>query len=252
MPPTTQQLISELRDQLRIEIKNVREAVERDLRAEIRELRTEFRAEAHSIEHFNEVFEELENKCKTALADNVSLKEQNNKLRSELGVMQKRLAEAESRLLLSEQYSRNKNIEIKGIEENANEDVTDIVCKLGALADVPVTPEDIESCHRVPSKAKPSPIVVQFAKRQKRDDLIEKARKMRLSNKDFGKSSGLPIYVNEHLCPILKQLLGMTVAKKKATGWKYVWTRGGKICAKKSDDSATLIVRHEHDLEKIR
>lgn len=53
MPPTTQQLINELRDQLRIEIKNVREAVERYLRAEIRELRTEFRAEAHSIEHFN-------------------------------------------------------------------------------------------------------------------------------------------------------------------------------------------------------
>lgn len=251
MSPTTQQLINELRDQMRLEMKNVRETVERDLRAEIRDIRTEFREEAHSIEHFNEVFEELENKCKAALADNVSLKEQNNELRSELGVMQKRLAEAESRLLLSEQYSRNKNIEIKGIEENANENVTDIVCKLGALADVPVTPDDIEACHRVPSKAKPNPIVVQFAKRQKRDDLIEKARKIRLSNKDFGKSSSSPVYVNDHLCPILKRLLGVTVAKKKVTGWKYVWTRGGKIYAKKSDDSATLIIRHEHDLEKM-
>lgn len=185
-------------------------------------------------------------------AENASLTAENATLRAELDSMRKRLADVESRLLLSEQYSRNKNIEIKGIEEAPSENLTDTVCKLGALSGVTIEPEDIEVVHRVPSKAKPSGIVVQFARRQKRDALIEKARKLRLTNTDFGNSSAAPVFVNDHLCPILKRLLGMVVAKKKASGWKYVWSRGGKIYAKKSDDSATVIIKHELDLDKIQ
>lgn len=246
------QMTSDLRDELRQEIKAAREAVERDLRAEIRALRTDHREQTKSIEHMSDIFEKLRQECSDVKADNVSLRTENAAFRAELDAMRKRLADVESRLLLSEQYSRNKNIEIKGIEEAPAENLTDTVCKLGALAGVTIEPDDIEVCHRVPSKAKPSGIVVQFAKRQKRDSLIEKARKLRLTNRDFGNSSAAPVFVNEHLCPILKRLLGMAVAKKKANGWRYVWSRGGKIYAKKSDDSATITIKHELDLDKIQ
>ncbi|KAH9384995.1 hypothetical protein HPB48_027031 [Haemaphysalis longicornis] len=251
MAPPMQQLINELKDELRAEIKNVRETVERDLRAEMRDFRTEFRDEAKSIEYFNKVFEEIEKDYKTIKAHNETLKEQNTALRTECDALTKRLVDAESRLVHSEQYSRSNNIEIKGIEQKPGEDVVEIVQKLGTLADVPVTPDDIEACHRVPSKAKPNCIVVQFARRQKRDALLDKARKLRLNNKDFGNTTNSPVYVNDHLCPVLKRLLGTAVAKKKAAGWKYVWSRGGKIYAKQTDDSVTVVIRHERDLEKI-
>lgn len=243
--------MNDMKEELRQEIKAAREAVERDLRAEMRAFRTEFRDEAQSMDHMNSVFEDMRGEFAAIKSENAALKDQNIALREELDGLQKRLADAESRLLHSEQYSRRNNIEIKGIEENKDENVTEIVCKLGELAHEPITADDIEACHRVPAKNKPSCIVVQFARRQKRDALLEKAKKMRLNNTDFGCSSTSPVFVNDHLCPTLKRLLGATVSKKHACSWKYVWSRNGKIFAKKSDESETIIIRQEKDLEKI-
>ncbi|KAH9367239.1 hypothetical protein HPB48_003867 [Haemaphysalis longicornis] len=115
----------------------------------------------------NGVFEEMRKNYVTAKIENAALKNENRELQAELQVTQNRLPDAESHLLLSEQYSENKNIEIKGIEESPDEKVTDIVCKLGTLTRVPVTAEEIEACHRVPSISKPYNIVVQFSRRQK-------------------------------------------------------------------------------------
>ncbi|KAH9382955.1 hypothetical protein HPB48_023592 [Haemaphysalis longicornis] len=143
----------------------------------------------------NGVLEEMYKNYDTATMENAALKNENRELQAELQATQNRLTDAESRLLLSEQYSRNKNIEIKGIEERADEKVTDIVCKLGTLTGVPVTAEDIEACHRVPSQSKSYNIVVQFSRRQKRDALLEKARKLRLSSTDFGNTSTSPVFV---------------------------------------------------------
>ena len=247
-----QKLVNELRDELRQELKTAREAIERDFRAQIKALRAEFRDDAHSMEHMNAVFEDTRQNYDAIKTENAELKEENSNLRTELDEIKKRLADAESRLQHSEQYSRNKNIEIKGIEENPNEDVTAVVCKLGQLSGVNVVPDDIEACHRVHARNKPGCIIVQFTRRQKRDDLLEKARKLRLKNSDFGNNSASPVYVNDHLCPTLKRLLGMAVTKKRESGWKYVWCRNGKIFAKKSDGSETLAIRREHDLEKIQ
>lgn len=245
-----QKLINDLRDELRQELKTVREAVEREFRAQMKALRTELRDDVHSMDHMNAVFEDIQQNFDAMKAENAELKDENSQLRAELDGIKKRLADAESRLQHLEQYSRNKNIEIKGIEESPNEDVTAVVCKLGQLSGVSVEPDDIESCHRVHARNKPGCIIVQFMRRQKRDALLEKARKLRLKNSDFGNKSASPVYVNEHLCPTLKRLLGMAVTKKRESGWKYVWCRYGKIFAKKSDGSETLAIRH--DLDKIQ
>lgn len=244
-----QKLVNELRDELRQELKTARKAIKRDFRTQMKALRAELRDDAHSMEHMNAVFEDARQNYDAIKAENAELKEENSNLRTEL---KKRLADAEFRLRHSEQYSRNKNIEIKGIEENPNEDATAAVCKLGQLSGANVVPDDIEACHRVHARNKPGCIIGQFTRRQKRDDLLEKAKKLRLKNGDFGNNSVSPVYVNEHLCPTLKRLLGMAVTKKRESGWKYVWCRNGKIFAKKSDGSETLAIKREHDLEKIQ
>lgn len=58
---------------------------------------------------------------------------------------------------------------------------------------------DIEVCHRVPTRnadATPN-IIVQFKSRTKRDSILEKAKKSRLSTQELGFSPGSPLYVNE-------------------------------------------------------
>lgn len=196
----------------------------------------------------NEAFEGMRKVDDTIKAENANLKGESNALWAERDAIRKRFADTESRLLFSEQYSRNRNIEIKGIEEKPNENVSDIVGELGVLSGVPVTPQDIVACHCAPSKSKPNKMVVQFTRRQKRDEFFEKTRTLRLNNNDFGNTSTLPVFVNDHFCPILKRLLGMAVSKKRESGWKDVWNRNGKIYARKSDGSEVIAIKNECDL----
>ncbi|KAH6924044.1 hypothetical protein HPB50_010837 [Hyalomma asiaticum] len=82
-----------------------------------------------------------------------------------------------------------------------------------------------------------SGIATLFKSRTKRDAVLHKAKKARLSNKDIGSDNTQKIYVNEHLCPTLKRLLGIAIGRKRDNGWKSVWSYNGKIFARKSDET---------------
>lgn len=75
---------------------------------------------------------------------------------------------------------------------------------------VPVVPADLESVHRVPVATQPGNknTVVQFAHRHLRDKFFEEGRSRRLHCSDLGFDTQAPVFVNEHLCPVLKRLLG--------------------------------------------
>lgn len=120
------------------------------------------------------------------------------------------------RLTLCEQYSKNQNIEIKNVPEVRGENLAAVLQKIGELIEEPIAEGDVDICHRLPAgKQSACPnAVAQFILRSKRDAVIEKARKKRMTTADLGHASRTTIYVNEHLCPELKKLLGMTVAKK--------------------------------------
>lgn len=94
-------------------------------------------------------------------------------------------------------------------------------------------------------------IVVAFAHRTKRAEVISKARRTRLTTQDFGFTETKLVFVNEHLCPQLKKLLGMTVAKKKAMKWKFTWVKQGKVFTRKTEMASVVQISSEEDLAKI-
>lgn len=152
----------------------------------------------------------------------------------------------------SEQYTRNKNVEIKGIPQKPNEDLADIINKIGEAIGEPVSPKDVDVCHRVRTKDnRKTNIVVQFQRREKRDQFLEKARKKRLRNDLLGSECEDPIYVNEHLCPAMKKLLGMASARKREHEWKFVWVKNGVIFARQTEKSQIIRTTHENDVNKI-
>lgn len=125
--------------------------------------------------------------------------------------------------------------------------------QLGNAIAEPITEADVDICHRVPKKDGGCPnIVVQFKSRVKRDAVIDKARKKRLSASTFKLEGNSHVFVNDHLCPVLKKLLGEVIARKNEKKWKYAWTKGGKIYARKTDESRTLRVTSLKDIEKIQ
>ncbi|KAH9367324.1 hypothetical protein HPB48_000953 [Haemaphysalis longicornis] len=131
--------------------------------------------------------------------------------------------ENEHKIVQLEQYSRCENIEIKGVPSIEGESLPAFLHKVGSALGEPVVETDINACHRVPTNDDTvSNIVVHFRSRSKLDIVLEKARKSRVSTTNLDFTHPSPVFLNEHLCPDLKRLLGMTVAKKKEKGWRYV------------------------------
>lgn len=238
-------LCEELKRDMKQEHRELRASIERELRGELREVKT-------SMDFINKTFEEMRDKLSTVMKENTELKADNIELRLECKLLHQQTKECETRLVNCEQYSRNRNIEIKGIPHQQNENILEIVEKLGAVIGMPILEADIEACHRVPvpnSEAKN--IVVQFMRKDRRDNLLHHTKKRRITCSDIGITSGGSVYVNEHLCPALKKLLGMTVAKKKECNWKFVWVRNGSIFARKAEQTPFVKVTCVDDVRKI-
>lgn len=162
----------------------------------------------------------------------------------------KKIRELEIRLNDSDQYSRNRNIEIAGLEHNENEDLGVLVKKLaGKLNITEFTLQDIDIMHRVPAKNEkvPPKIVVQFKTRTKRNMWLANKRHG-LNNGDVtGSRSTVPVYINEHLTPYWKELLWLAKQRAREINFKLVWFRDGKLFMKKDFTSQQIFRIHHAD-----
>lgn len=241
MPSEIAKLVKEFRQ----EIRDLRGAMEKELRKEFKEIKS-------SMDMFNTQFEAVIARCSKIEKDNVALKKENATLLAECRSLKELVCDSEQRLTEIEQYSRNKNLEVKGIPVVENENLLGLLSKIGDVIEEPMTPSDIDVCHRVTGKNEGCPnIVVQFRHRAKRNAVFDKARKKRLDTSHLLLPGHNMVFINEHLCPTLKKLLGQTVARKKEVKWKYAWTKDGKIFARKTDTSRVLRIACVSDIDKI-
>lgn len=108
----------------------------------------------------------------------------------------------------------------------------------------------IVACGRVPSQGTgKSNIIVQFESHAMRDIILNKAKRGRLTNNGVGLTTGSTIYVNEHLCRALKNLLTVAVKKKYEYKWKCIWSLNEKIYAKQTNDTSAVCVLNERAIE---
>ncbi|KAF9811809.1 hypothetical protein SFRURICE_021166 [Spodoptera frugiperda] len=161
----------------------------------------------------------------------------------------------EQKLNEYEQSSRKLNIEIVGVEYLPNENVKDIVTKIGD--EIGVSSHNIEWVKRSrPAKqgAKPSPIIIGFKASgvECRNKWLEKRRQM--FEKSITSNMIIPggsvnnrIYINEDLIPTTRALLWN--AKKQLHGvCKYIWVSNGKILVKKAEGEKTIWLRSQSDI----
>lgn len=206
-----------------------------------REMRTELRSVKDSVKFCSDTCDETKAigaGLKALRQEIAHLLEANEALQDENKRLTRRVDELE-------QYTRLNNLEIKGI--SSNEDPVDVVKKIGDVLKEPISSQDIDTCHRIPTR-KPGEtnIVVRFVRRDKRHALLAKARKQKLTTKQLGLSQA-----NEHLTQANKQLLGAAIARKKEVAWKFVWTSGGKVFARKDEQMDAVRIQDLSDLTKM-
>ncbi|KAJ8723218.1 hypothetical protein PYW08_003130 [Mythimna loreyi] len=161
--------------------------------------------------------------------------------------------ETESR----EQWLRSNNVEIKGIPQSLNENLFEMVTKIGQKINYPISKTQINFISRVPTREKDhiKPIIVGFCNRYVKEDFIAAARYESKSTTLIASHIGLPgknkIFINDHLTLRNKMLLSKTKKAAAETDFRYVWVKHAKIHARKTDTSPVITVKTEKDLGKI-
>ena len=76
-------------------------------------------------------------------------------------------------------HSRKNNIELSGILNNVSDDDLENNCieVLNKIVGNPITPAEIDACHRLPTLEGTKPVIIRFLGRKRRDEIISKRRK---------------------------------------------------------------------------
>lgn len=162
----------------------------------------------------------------------------------------KKCQHLETRLEDLEQYSRTNCLEINGIPEENNEDVSNIVKKVGESVGMSLEDTDIDACHRLGAargedSGRSRGIIVKFVRRSVKEELLHKRRvKRNLNTKDigFGNRPAEVIYINESLSAGRRQVFNAARMMKKENQLQYVWVRNGKVLTRAEDGARVIVV----------
>ncbi|KAJ2947839.1 hypothetical protein O0L34_g9628 [Tuta absoluta] len=232
-----------------------------ELLKEIRELRQEIAA----VKQQNSVI-------------SLELSDLNDSIKNKFDILEKQLEEKDieifnlkttlsglqSALNQQEQFSLRNELEIQGIPEVSPENLTHTVLTLSQKLNVELKETDINSITRAGSKltskdktSHPRPIVVQFVRKAKKDELLAAARIRKNLTTEFILPDRHPIniYLNERLTKINRLLFREARTRKTLHGFRYCWIKNGSIFMRKTDNkgadkSPAIPIKSIDDLDK--
>ena len=139
-----------------------------------------------------------------------------------------------------DQYSRSQNLEFHGVSQTNNENIVNVVVKIGEVLGVDINQNDISTAYRLPQKphsnrhgeSKEPPPLPRIIARCINGDLRNSTYRKRAATKDIA-SKDFPVagiqrlYVNENLTQSRKRLLWQT--KQSARTRDYLYSIFGLI-----------------------
>lgn len=206
-----------------------------------------------SLTHLHDTVTLIENKLvsfekKLKIVDEVQA--ENTRLRNQLTLLDKRVAVLESRKTST---TANKNVTehqlavtIGGVECDSNQNVNDIVSRVFAALELDIPTTD---SRKISTKDGKSFILVPLKSRQILEDTIKASRTKRLNAENVG-LSGSGIFVNERLSQHCYQLL-CEARKLREHGFKFVWSRYGKVFARKEEGGTISHLKTSSDVDAL-
>lgn len=215
-------------------------------------------------EHYNELQKSLE----FHISKMEELTTENKDLKSEVKSMKKILDQAnEERDQLYvdlgtainhiddlEQYTRKHNLEIHGIPEKTEENLTEQVITLGNALNVKIRRDDIDICHRMftgKNRSKPRPIIVRFKSYRTKKELYGVRKSLKNQNMSHIFQGADIVYINENLTRMRRELFANVWRRKKLEQWHSAWTIDGKIFLKLSLGDQPVRIYSQEELDKI-
>ena len=192
---------------------------------------------------------------------NVMLKEQSEYYKGELAKRDERIEKLESNVRelqyqadCSLQYSMRSNLKITGVKFEKGEDVKEKFVKIVNDIGIQLSNDDIDTIHRVGTQrntgnsasgtgvdgdtaavdnvVEPS-ITCKFKLRDVRNKVFEARKNLRNQSKYDA------VFINDHVTPLRNRILYELRNRDNKTAFKYVWSREGRIFARKPSEVFT-------------
>ena len=207
----------------------------------------------NSVEFMSTQFENLRgelaqarSELRTTQIELQELKKENVNLRQEVNDLQ--------------QYTRRDNVMVFGVPET-EEPIYDIIGNISDAIGGSELMEDISIAHRLPSKpGKTRPIVIRFSKRRSREEWLRKFRN-EAKKDDSGPgvstqrfNARMPvgrITAGDQLTTTTRNLLNSTRDAAQLKGYQFVWTRDGKVFARKNENSPVSRITCAQDVNNL-
>lgn len=255
-----EKIILKLKDHIKLLIKEeVDNAIDKykveneSLKAEVIELKASQEFICSKYDTLKAEYDSLEKNSKQQKAEI-------SQLANDSSILAKMAFNESSKLDNIEQYGRRQNLEFKGVPLSEGENTSKIITDLIKLLNIDIKQNDISTSHRLHSKYNqnstknqdPPVIIARFINRDIRNEIYSK-RKLasNISAENFPIKGMRKLFINENLTQHRKKLLWITKKRAKENHFKHVWTNNGKILARKTDDSAVLIINDENELYKL-
>ncbi|XP_052119921.1 uncharacterized protein LOC127748836 [Frankliniella occidentalis] len=176
-------------------------------------------------------------------------------LKTENEEKEKVIEELKIRMREAEQYARNRNIEISGVEFIKEENLITVMENLAEQLQIRFKENEIDVIHRVPSRyngTRPPKIIVQFTTRKERDFWLKHKKYASVFSNDITNGQSVSqVYLDKHLTAEWKHLLWQSKQVGRPKGYKIFWHQDSKICVKKNINEEPIIIRTAQDLQKL-
>lgn len=183
----------------------------------------------------------------------------------ELMSLKATIAELKADLNDKEQCGMLNDVAITGIPESEGESVLHIVIAVATKLGMTLEPKDVVNVSRIGSKKqsfthsdskppRPRPITVRLARRNLRDEFLKNARVRRgitTSNLGLPQHEYRQFYINEKLTKSNRVTFARAREIGRAMNWKFVWTKEGRVYAKRNESSPAHFLRSETDVERV-
>lgn len=255
--PNNDDTVASMSSDLIIELRLLREE-SRAARAEMQEFRSSICSLTSAISACNERIDDL-----ALRVESVENKISDSVVSGQTAMLEQAIADLKLELNDRDQALLYNDIELTGLPEMKNENLIHLTVAIAVKLGITIEERDIVSAERVgvvwrsaaaeERSARPRPMAVRLVRRSLRDDIIAAARVRRNITTD-GLGLDLParhVYLNERLTRYNRKIFAKARAESKRCNWSYVWTRDGKVFARKEQGAPRYCLRSESDIDKI-
>lgn len=209
-----------------------------------------------SLDYLSNLFDSVKQELEEAKTEIVNLKKENNNLREIV-------AANSSTIDLLEKELRSNNIEIHCVPEYRSENLVNVVEHIGNVIKVPIQEGQITKCTRIAkfnkNSSRPRSVLVKFNNQLLRDRFLAGVAKFNKSNSDNKLNTShigisgekAPIFVQENLTAVAKEIHSATRIFAREKGYRFVWTRNGRIFLRKSISSDLIVVKTKEQLKSL-